>query len=145
MRLRSAGVASKGTRSLSCRLMPQAPNSESLRTLCTGLRSGRTKSPKGSRPRLPTVQRPKLNLSSLRGAYWSLAASFVRVIVCHPLLCMFVNRVVARYENACISIRILSLSRQYVQIYLYFCGDGQGHPHKSMLLILEESSRPVQR
>src|SRR3954468_1824289 len=69
MRSRSAAEASIGTRSLSCRLTPQAPSSASMRTASTGGSGTRTASPKGSRPRLPTVQRPKENLSSLRGVY----------------------------------------------------------------------------
>src|SRR5438045_560176 len=93
MRSRSAGVAWNGTRSLSWKLTPHAPSSESFFTLSTGLRNGRTISPKGSRPWFPTVQRPKLNLSSLRGAYWSLVSSCVNragiVIIALPphLIC----------------------------------------------------------
>ena len=59
MQSRSAGVASMGTRSLSCRLTPQAPTSASIETISIGEICGRTKSPKGSRPRLPTVHKPK--------------------------------------------------------------------------------------
>src|SRR5215831_20150424 len=57
-------MASTGTRSLSCRLMPQAPTSPSRPATSTGERGGRTKSPKGSRPRWPTVHSPKENLCS---------------------------------------------------------------------------------
>src|SRR5687767_15205441 len=64
MRSRSAGVASIGTRSLSWKLTPQAPRSASRRTASHGSSAGRTNSPNGSRPRLPTVQRPKVNLSA---------------------------------------------------------------------------------
>src|SRR5271165_1691239 len=71
MRSRSAGVASMGTRSLSCRLTPQAPSSPRMATISFGGMVGRTASPKGSRPRLPRVQRPKENLCSGRGLYLS--------------------------------------------------------------------------
>src|SRR5882672_8440409 len=64
MRSRSAGVASIGTRSLSWRFTPMAPDSANSFTASTGESVGRTASPKGSRPRLPTVQRPKVNLCS---------------------------------------------------------------------------------
>ena len=42
LRSRSAGVASMGTRSLSCRFTPHAPTSESRRTISTGEITGRT-------------------------------------------------------------------------------------------------------
>ena len=71
MRSRSEGVASIGTRSLSWRFTPHAPTSASSATASTGGSGSRTTSPKGSRPRLPTVQRPNENLSSGRGAYRS--------------------------------------------------------------------------
>src|SRR4029453_16270574 len=64
MRSRSCGLASMGTRSLSCRLTPQAPTSPSMATASTGDSVGRTASPHGSRPRVLTVQRPKENLCS---------------------------------------------------------------------------------
>src|SRR5689334_20743585 len=67
IRSRSAGVASIGTRSLSWRLTPHAPTSASIRTASHGDSTGRTTSPKGSRPRLHTVHRPKENLCSGRG------------------------------------------------------------------------------
>jgi hypothetical protein len=60
MRSRSAALESRGTRSSSCRFTPYAPNSASLRTMCTGDMGARTGSPKGSRPGLPTVHRPKV-------------------------------------------------------------------------------------
>ena len=44
--------------------MPNAPSSASLRTLAFGSRRARVGSPNGSRPVLPTVQSPKLNLSA---------------------------------------------------------------------------------
>src|SRR5579862_7395866 len=53
-----------GTRSLSWRLTPQAPTSASIATMSFGAITGRTKSPKGSRPRFPTVHRPNVNLCS---------------------------------------------------------------------------------
>src|SRR4030095_3316354 len=68
MRSRSEGVASIGTRSLSCRLTPHAPASASNATASSGGTASRTASPNGSRPRLPTVQRPNENLCSGRGA-----------------------------------------------------------------------------
>src|SRR5262245_54265565 len=68
MRSRSDAAASIGTRSLSCRLTPHAPTSARSATASSGGRASRTTSPNGSRPRLPTVQRPKENLSSGRGA-----------------------------------------------------------------------------
>ena len=64
MRSRSAGDASMGTRSLSCRLTPYAPISPSLRTASSGSSTGRVGRPNGSPPRWPTVQRPKVNLSA---------------------------------------------------------------------------------
>src|SRR5262245_23258890 len=64
MRSRSAAVASIGTRSLSWKFTPQAPISASLCTARTGSSGGRTNSPNGSRPRFPTVHRPKVNLSA---------------------------------------------------------------------------------
>src|SRR5262245_38140542 len=67
MRSRSDGEASIGTRSLSCRLTPQAPASASSATASSGGSGSRTASPNGSRPRLPTVQRPNENLCSGRG------------------------------------------------------------------------------
>ena len=69
IRSRSAGVASMGTRSLSCRLTPHAPTSASNFTASTGASGGRTSAPNGSRPRLLTVHRPKENLCSGRGEY----------------------------------------------------------------------------
>src|SRR5262252_138056 len=71
MRSRSEDVASIGTRSLSCRFTPHAPTSASSFTASTGGSGGRTSEPNGSRPRLATVQRPKENLCSGRGAYES--------------------------------------------------------------------------
>src|SRR6266850_5172842 len=44
-----------------------------MRTAATGGSVGRTASPNGSRPRLPTVQRPKVNLCSGLGVYLSSA------------------------------------------------------------------------
>ena len=67
MRSRLAAVASMGTRSLSCRFTPQAPTSPSSATSSPGVSRGRTGSPKGSRPGLPTVHRPNENLCSARG------------------------------------------------------------------------------
>src|SRR5580704_9920937 len=67
MESRSAGLESIGTRSLSWRFTPHAPASASMATISVGGNGGRTKSPNGSRPRLPTVQSPKVNLSSWRG------------------------------------------------------------------------------
>ncbi len=75
MRSRSAGVASIGTRSLSWRFTPHAPTSASSATASTGGSGSRTASPNGSRPRLPTVQRPNENLCSGRGAYRSVMRS----------------------------------------------------------------------
>src|ERR1019366_7960983 len=64
IRSRSAGVASIGTRSLSCRLTPQAPISPRTDAISVGGMVRRTGSPKGSRPRLPKVHNPKENLCS---------------------------------------------------------------------------------
>src|ERR1700687_4577354 len=69
IRSRSAQVVSIGTRSLSCRLTPQAPTSASMATMSTGEMTCRTKSPNGSRPRFPTVHNPKENLCSGFGWY----------------------------------------------------------------------------
>src|SRR5579863_7082030 len=66
---RSAAVASIGTRSLSWRFTPQAPISPSTLTISVGGNGGRTKSPKGSRPRFPSVHSPKENLCSGLGWY----------------------------------------------------------------------------
>src|SRR3954468_14515525 len=71
MRSRADGDASIGTRSLSCRFTPQAPTSARSATASTGGKASRTTSPNGSRPRLPTVQRPNENLCSGRGSYRS--------------------------------------------------------------------------
>src|SRR5215467_5589293 len=69
MRSRSDGVASIGTRSLSCRFTPQAPTSASIETTSTGEMCGRVTSPNGSRPRLASVHNPKENLCSGFGLY----------------------------------------------------------------------------
>src|SRR5579871_2090615 len=77
---RSLGVASMGTRSLSWRFTPHAPISPSTATISLGGNVGRTASPKGSRPRLPSVHRPKENLCSGLGSYvpfFLLIASFL--------------------------------------------------------------------
>src|SRR6516165_3199093 len=71
IRSRSAGVASMGTRSLSWRFTPHAPTSASMATMSLGGTVGRTASPNGSRPRLPTVHKPNENLCSGRGSYLS--------------------------------------------------------------------------
>src|SRR5215467_9674512 len=76
MRSRSEGVASIGTRSLSCRFTPHAPTSASSLTASTGGSGGRTSEPNGSRPRLATVQRPNENLCSGRGTYESALISY---------------------------------------------------------------------
>ena len=68
MRSRSADDASRGTRSLSWRLTPYAPSSPSFSTMRFGDIGARTGSPNGSRPMLPTVQRPKVK-------WWSGAGS----------------------------------------------------------------------
>jgi hypothetical protein len=60
-----------GDRSLSWKLTPQAPTSASRCTNSTGDLLARTASPKGSRPTLPTVHRPKVNLCSGFGSYIS--------------------------------------------------------------------------
>ena len=64
MRSRSAADASIGTRSLSCRLTPYAPISPACGPHSRGSSTGRVGKPNGSAPRLPTVQRPKVNLSA---------------------------------------------------------------------------------
>src|ERR1017187_4953983 len=64
MRSRSAGVASIGTRSLSCRFTPQAPISPSTDAISLGGMVRRTASPNGARPRLPSVHNPKENFCS---------------------------------------------------------------------------------
>src|SRR5215831_3224161 len=69
MRSRSAAFASIGTRSLSWKFTPHAPSSASRSTATTGSSAGLTNSPNGSRPRLPTVQSPKVNLSAGLGSY----------------------------------------------------------------------------
>src|SRR5215510_1404517 len=48
-----------------------APTSASKRTSSIGGIEGRTASPNGSRPRLPTVHKPNVNLCSGRGVYAS--------------------------------------------------------------------------
>src|SRR5215510_7379365 len=70
--------ASRGTRSLSWRFTPYAPSSPSLRTMSFGEMGGRTGSPNGSRPGLPTVQRPKVKWCSGFGVNIELSG------VCHP-------------------------------------------------------------
>src|SRR5260370_39352670 len=70
---RSASFASIGTRSLSCKLTPQAPISPRMAAISVGGSVGRTTSPKGSRPRLPSVHSPKENLSAGFGWYALLA------------------------------------------------------------------------
>src|SRR5262245_26384213 len=70
--------ASRGTRSLSWRFTPYAPSSPSLRTMSFGEMGGRTGSPNGSRPGLPTVQRPKVKRCSGFGVNIELSG------VCHP-------------------------------------------------------------
>src|SRR5580658_7468233 len=92
MRSRSAGVASIGTRSLSCRFTPQAPISPSTFTISLGGKVGRTASPKGSRPRLPSVHNPKENLCSGFGWYGPLL--FVM-----PLLAVLVALFAHELEN----------------------------------------------
>src|SRR6266566_2085858 len=54
-----------------------------MRTASTGGSVRRTASPNGSRPRLPTVQRPKVNLCSGLGVYLSSA-----IVRSHFLLCI---------------------------------------------------------
>src|SRR6266446_9955689 len=66
---RCDGVASMGTRSLSCRFTPQAPTSPRRSTNAAGPIDSLTASPKGSRPRFPTVHKPKENLCSGLGSY----------------------------------------------------------------------------
>src|SRR5437870_3185797 len=66
MRSRSVARVPDGTRSSSWRLTPYAPSCASWCTALTGSSAGRTGSPNGSRPTLPTVQRP--NGSDARGA-----------------------------------------------------------------------------
>src|SRR2546425_2426030 len=83
MRSRSEGVASIGTRSLSCRLTPHAPTSPSIATAAAGASASRTTSPNGSRPRLPTVHSPNENLSSGRGVYASDISLVARPAVGH--------------------------------------------------------------
>ena len=60
MASRSVADAPKGTRSSSWKFTPYAPSSASLCTASTGSSGGRTSKPKGSRPRFPTVHRPKV-------------------------------------------------------------------------------------
>src|ERR1019366_4337283 len=67
---RCAGVASIGTRALSRRFTPHAPTSPKRLTSSGGDIGSRTASPNGSRPRFPTVQRPKVNLCSGLGSYF---------------------------------------------------------------------------
>src|SRR5271169_4089556 len=71
MRSRSAAEASIGTRSLSCRLTPQAPISPRTEAISVGGMVRRTASPNGSRPRLPSVHNPNENLCSGLGSYRS--------------------------------------------------------------------------
>ena len=49
-----------GSRSSSWKLTPYAPSSASRCTVSTGSSGGRVSWPKGSRPRFPTVQSPKV-------------------------------------------------------------------------------------
>jgi len=65
IRSSSAAEVPHGTRSLSCRLTPQAPSSASLCTESTGSSGARVGSPKGSRPGLPTVHSPKVKRGSV--------------------------------------------------------------------------------
>src|SRR4051794_15737096 len=65
-------VDSSGTRSSSWKVTAAAPSSASRCTASTGSSRGRTAPPKTSTPCQPTVQRPKLNLSSLVGVKLSL-------------------------------------------------------------------------
>ena len=64
---RSESDEPNGIRSSSWKVRPHAPSSVSRCTASTGSRTGRVASPNGSRPCQPTVQRPKLNLSSRVG------------------------------------------------------------------------------
>lgn len=58
----------------------QAPTSGSIFKASTGSSGGRTTSPKGSRPRLPTVQRPKENLSwGLGDRHRTVGARYLRL------------------------------------------------------------------
>src|SRR3954452_14292693 len=67
MRSRSAGETPHGIRSSSWRLTPQAPSSPSFWTESTGSSGSRVGPPNGSRPGLPTVQRPNVKRGSLVG------------------------------------------------------------------------------
>src|SRR5262245_31900049 len=79
MRSRSGAGVPYGTRSSSCRLTPQAPISASRCTVWTGSRGGRVGSPKGSRPGLPTVHSPKVNLGSAIARFQQIRARGVRL------------------------------------------------------------------
>src|SRR4051812_2128963 len=57
-----------GTRSLSWKLTPYAPADPSISAIWTGEIRSRVGSPNGSRPGLPTVQRPKVNFILGSGA-----------------------------------------------------------------------------
>src|SRR5437899_11463105 len=61
---RSAADEPSGTRSLSWKFTPYAPRSARWCTASTGSSGGRVSWPNGSRPRLPTVQSPKVKRSS---------------------------------------------------------------------------------
>src|SRR5690606_14626789 len=78
----SAGVASMGIRSLSWKLTPNTPpTSPKSSTIFAGSSLARVGSPNGSRPGLPTVQRPKVNLSAGVGVSASVLAIVIFLAV----------------------------------------------------------------